>query len=43
MLVIMGGRSPRAIEFRAKLGFNQYDITLKKESSVLKSIIGNTI
>ena len=36
--VIMGGRSPKAIEFRSKLGFNQYDITLRKESSVLKSI-----
>ena len=37
--VIMGGRSPEAIEFRSKLGFTQYDITLKKESSVLKSIM----
>ena len=37
--VAMGGRSPKAIEFRSKLGFTQYDITLKKESSVLKSII----
>ena len=35
----MGSRSPKAIEFRSKLGFNQYDITLKKESSVLKSIM----
>ena len=35
----MGGRSPEAIEFRSKLGFTQYDITLKKESSVLKSIM----
>ena len=35
----MGSRSPRAIEFRAKLGFSQYDITLKNESSVLKSIM----
>ena len=33
----MGSRSPKAIDFRSKLGFNQYDITLKKESSVLKS------
>ena len=37
--VIMGGRSPEAIEFRSKLGFTQYDITLKKESLVLKSIM----
>ena len=36
--VIMGSRSPKAIKFRSKLGFSQYDITLKKESSVLKSI-----
>ena len=35
----MGGRSPEAIEFRSKLGFTQCDITLKKESSVLKSIM----
>ena len=35
----MGGRSPEAIEFRSKLGFTQYDITLKKESLVLKSIM----
>ena len=34
----MGNRSPKAIEFRSKLGFTRYDITLKKESSVLKSI-----
>ena len=38
MLVIMGRRSPKAIEFKSKLGFSQYDITLKKESSVLKLI-----
>ena len=37
--VIMHCRSPTTIEFRSKLGFNQYDITLKKESSVLKSIM----
>ena len=37
--VIMGARSPKAIKFRAKLGFTQYDITLKKESSVLESIM----
>ena len=35
----MGGRSPEAIKFRSKLGFTQYDITFKKESSVLKSIM----
>ena len=38
--IIMGSRSPKAIEFRSKLGFNQSDVTLKKESSVLKSITG---
>ena len=27
----------KSIEFRSKLGFNQYDITLTKEQSVLKS------
>ena len=37
--VIMDGKSSEAIEFRSKLGFTQYDITLKKESSVLKSIM----
>ena len=30
--------TPKSIEFRYKLGFNQYDITLNKEQSVLKSI-----
>ena len=39
--VIMGGRSPEAIKFRSKLGFTQYDITLKKESSVLTFQEGN--
>ena len=39
MPVIMGARSPKAIRFRAKLGFTQYDITLKKDSSVLESIM----
>ena len=39
MPIIIGGRSPKAIEFRSKLGFSQYDITLKKETSVLKSIM----
>ena len=38
MPVIMGARSPKAVKFRAKIGFKQYDITLKKESSVLESI-----
>ena len=28
--IIMGSRSPKAIEFRTSLGFSQYDITLKK-------------
>ena len=37
--VIMSGRSPESIEFRSRLGFTQYDITLKKESSVLRSIM----
>ena len=32
-------RSPEAIKCRSKLGFTQHDITLKKESSVLKSIM----
>ena len=41
--IIIGGRSPKAIEFRSKLGFSQYDITLKKESSVLKSIMDNVL
>ena len=36
----MGSRSAKAIEVRSNLGFNQYDITLKKELSVLKSITG---
>ena len=31
----MVGRSPEAIEFRSRLGFTQYDITLKKQFSVL--------
>ena len=29
---------PKSIEFKSKLGFNQYDITLSKEQSVLKSL-----
>ena len=41
MSVVMGGRSPAATEFKSKLGFNQYDLTIKKESSVLKSIMKN--
>ena len=28
--------TPKSIDFRSKLGFNQYDITLAKEQSVLK-------
>ena len=31
--------TPKSIEFRSKLGFNQYDITLTKEPSVLKSVM----
>ena len=31
--------TPKSIEFRSKLGFNQYDITLTKEESVLKSVM----
>ena len=29
----------KLIEFRSKLGFNQYNITLTKEQSVLKSVM----
>ena len=29
----------KSIKFRSKLGFNQYDITLTKEQSVLKSVM----
>ena len=31
--------TPKSIEFGSKLGFNQYDITLTKEQSVLKSVM----
>ena len=31
--------TPKTIKFRSKLGFNQYDITLSKEQSVLKSVM----
>ena len=31
--------TPKSIEFRSKLGFNQYDTTLTKEQSVLKSVM----
>ena len=31
--------TPKSIEFRYKLGFDQYDVTLTKEQSVLKSVI----
>ena len=37
--IIMDCRSSTAIEFRSKLGFNQHDITLAKEQSVLRSIM----
>ena len=31
--------APKLIQFRSKLGFNQYDLTLTKEQSVLKSVM----
>ena len=31
--------TPKSIEFRSRLGFNQYDITLTTEQSVLKSVM----
>ena len=31
--------TPKSIEFKFKLGFKQYDITLTKEQSVLKSVM----
>ena len=31
--------TPKTFKFRSKLGFNQYDITLTKEQSVLKSVM----
>ena len=31
--------TPKSVEFRSKLGFNQYNITLTKEQSVLKSVM----
>ena len=31
--------TPESIEFRSKLGFNQYDITPTKEQSVLKPVM----
>ena len=39
--VIMNCRvaTPKSIEFRSKLGFNQYDTKLTKEQSVLKSVM----
>ena len=30
---------PKSIKFRSKLGFNQYDIKLTKEQSLLKSVM----
>ena len=30
--------TPKSIEFRSRLGFNEYDITLTKEQSILKSV-----
>ena len=40
--IIMHCKAPKAIEFRSRLGFNQYDmdlITLTKEQSILKSVM----
>ena len=31
--------TPNSIEFRSKIGFNQWDITLTKEQSVIKSVM----
>ena len=31
--------TPKSIAFKSKLGFNQYDITLSKEQSVLRSVM----
>ena len=31
--------TPKSIEFRSKLGLNQYDITLTKEQSVIKPVM----
>ena len=31
--------TPKTFKFRSKIGFNQYDITLTKEQSVLKSVM----
>ena len=31
--------TPKTIEFRTKIGFNQYNITFPKEKSVLKSVM----
>ena len=41
ILLIMHCRvaTPESIEFRSKLGFNQYDITPTKEQSVLKPVM----
>ena len=31
--------TPKSIEFRSKLGLNQYDITLTKEQLVIKPVM----
>ena len=31
--------TPKSIEFKSKLGFNQHDITLNKEQLILRSIM----
>ena len=37
--IIMDCRMPASIEFRIKLGFNQHDLMMTKEQSVLTKII----
>ena len=39
MSVMINNRSPKSVAFKSRLGFSHHDITLKKESSVLKSIM----
>ena len=34
--IIVTCRTPKTIEFRTKLGFNQHDLIMTKEQSVLK-------
>ena len=37
--IVMDCRTPTAIEFRAKSGFNQHDLIMSKEQSVLTKIM----